>query len=86
VRGLVAFYVESKELEEDLDRIAKKHNLILVPLMLSRNKLLLVKYLPEVKAIEKGKLKAKKANDVLKELLKRSWGKDGKKINLEWQK
>jgi len=86
VRGLVAFYVESKELEEDLDRIVKKHNLILVPLMLSRNKLLLVKYLPEVKAIEKGKLKAKKANDVLKELLKRTWGKGGKKINLEWQK
>jgi hypothetical protein len=45
MRGLVAFYVESKELEEDLDRIVKKHNLILVPLMLSRNKLLLVKYL-----------------------------------------
>jgi hypothetical protein len=31
MKGLIAFYVESKKLEEDLERVIKKHKLITIP-------------------------------------------------------
>jgi hypothetical protein len=77
MKGLIVFYVESKELEKDLKRVIKKHKLILVPMLFPLlvdkkfegkiyHKLLLSKFLPEIKAIEKGKLKALKGKEIEK--------------------
>ena len=33
MKGLVAFYIESKELEKDLEKVIKKHGLMLVPML-----------------------------------------------------
>jgi hypothetical protein len=35
MKGLIAFYVESEKLEKDLEKIVKKHNLVLVPMLSS---------------------------------------------------